>query len=384
MAFDDPLWIQSDGTAPVYSAREDRILLSVLFNEGVIRGLKPKQRVAGAQMRVQLEDGDFAIQGDDSSSPPQGMYIGRWTDDAVDANMFIITAAPGSGSRRDLLYIRVNDPNHGGPAGRNFTLGVVAGTPHATTPVLPAVPTSAIAVGEVLVATGTTSITTAMITDLRAVGGLKSELPIGTVLDYSGPEASIASFYPNYVPADGRAINRLTYFGYMRHVGTAHGSGDGSTTVNVADYRGRVGVGLDNMGTVDAGRLAGVNTLGASGGTETFTMIEGNLPPHSHSMQGHTHDAGHNHAASEAFESSLGGPRRAVGNYSAGGGAVRFQVPVIGNVSNDLEIVYITIPHRALTTGGPSSANTGNGNGTSTAISRMQPYILVNKIVKVA
>src|SRR6185437_4894148 len=68
-----------------------------------------------------------------------------------------------------------------------------------------------------------------------------------------------------------------------------YGNGDGATTFNVPDRRGRVIAGRDNMGPAGsgaAGRLtvagSGINgiELNASGGsqTETFTLLQANLP----------------------------------------------------------------------------------------------------------
>jgi microcystin-dependent protein len=57
-------------------------------------------------------------------------------------------------------------------------------------------------------------------------------------------------------------------------IGIAYGSGDGSTTFNVPDKRGRVSVGKDNMGGSTAGRITAAvsgldgTVLGASGGDQ--------------------------------------------------------------------------------------------------------------------
>jgi microcystin-dependent protein len=57
-------------------------------------------------------------------------------------------------------------------------------------------------------------------------------------------------------------------------------------TITLPDLRGRALFGLDDMGGSAAGRLAGATidqtTNGASGGADTVTLIEGNLPAHTH------------------------------------------------------------------------------------------------------
>ena len=66
------------------------------------------------------------------------------------------------------------------------------------------------------------------------------------------------------------------------------GTGDGSTTFNLPDLRGRVVAGQDDMGGSSADRLTGQtggvdgDTLGGSGGAETHTLTEAQLASHSH------------------------------------------------------------------------------------------------------
>lgn len=63
-----------------------------------------------------------------------------------------------------------------------------------------------------------------------------------------------------------------------------YGIGDGSTTFNVPDLRGRVGAGNDSMGGTSADRLTGASQplngdwLGFAAGDETNTIDSGNLP----------------------------------------------------------------------------------------------------------
>src|SRR5690606_11736458 len=71
-----------------------------------------------------------------------------------------------------------------------------------------------------------------------------------------------------------------------------YGLGDGSTTFNLPDLRGRTWVGLDNLGGTDAGRLDLPNAVGLSGGSQKVTLTTAEMPSHSHSMVAsgaHTH-----------------------------------------------------------------------------------------------
>jgi microcystin-dependent protein len=67
-------------------------------------------------------------------------------------------------------------------------------------------------------------------------------------------------------------------------VSTTYGVGDGTTTFNLPDLRGRGIAGADNMGGTDSGRLSLANTLGTTGGSETVTLTaaQSGVPAHSH------------------------------------------------------------------------------------------------------
>jgi microcystin-dependent protein len=82
----------------------------------------------------------------------------------------------------------------------------------------------------------------------------------------------------------GQAINRTDYVGLFTVIRTTYGTGDGTTTFNLPDLRGRVVAGKDNMGGSAASRLttdvAG-STLGATGGFQlqnTGANVPGGTP----------------------------------------------------------------------------------------------------------
>ncbi len=91
-----------------------------------------------------------------------------------------------------------------------------------------------------------------MVTKMRVAGvefpGML--VPIGSILAYSG-----ASAPTGWVLCDGAAISRTTYATLFAAIGTSFGTGDGSTTFNVPDLRGRVLVGKDDMGGTAASRV---------------------------------------------------------------------------------------------------------------------------------
>ena len=112
------------------------------------------------------------------------------------------------------------------------------------------------------------------------------EIPIGSGIEYWGSTAPSS----NYVFPYGQAISRTDYPICFARLGTTHGSGDGSTTFNLPDKRGRVSAALDNMGGPSAGRLtppasggvADSTTLGSAGGTKDHTLTSAQMPSHTH------------------------------------------------------------------------------------------------------
>lgn len=181
MAILTPNWLQNG----VYPARLDRLFIQKAFGdrELVFNGLQVTQNGAGAA-NVNIALGAVSIIGDDQVD--QGMYL-VFMDAAVVANP--MPAVPGANKRIDVISMRINDPQAGGPAGNNATLVVTQGVVSAS-PVAPATPTSAVAIAQVLRTAGDAAILTAMITDVAPRG----------VWPYTvGTGAAPASLPPNYL-----------------------------------------------------------------------------------------------------------------------------------------------------------------------------------------
>lgn len=115
---------------------------------------------------------------------------------------------------------------------------------------------------------------------LRSYFGSPTNLPLGAVVPYAGSTAPNGNFALAY----GQCISRTTYASLFAIVGTAYGSCDGSTTFGLPDLRGRVVVGLDNMGGTAAGRVTSAvsgldgTVLGGTGGAQSMTIAQANLP----------------------------------------------------------------------------------------------------------
>lgn len=98
-------------------------------------------------------------------------------------------------------------------------------------------------------------------------------VPVGTVILYAG------LFSPNkYTICDGRAISRSTFQALYNIIGTYFGTGDGSTTFNLPDFRGRVPIGV-GTGSGLTSKVLG-QRLGAE--THLLTANESGLRDHLH------------------------------------------------------------------------------------------------------
>ena len=115
-------------------------------------------------------------------------------------------------------------------------------------------------------------------------------LPIETFSITAGIRGGIVGGLAMIVPA-----------GLFGLIGTTYGSGDGSTTFNIPDLRGRVTAFLDNMGGSAAGRIGTAlstdggtingQALGSAGGSSTHVQATGEMAQHNHSLSdpGHVH-----------------------------------------------------------------------------------------------
>jgi len=108
-------------------------------------------------------------------------------------------------------------------------------------------------------------------------------VPAGTILAYAGSSVPLG-----FLLCDGAAVSRTTYAALFVFIGTTYGAGDGSTTFNVPDLRGRVTMGVDGAANrVTAASTGGSNadTLGGAGGAETHTLSSSEMPAHTHTVE---------------------------------------------------------------------------------------------------
>jgi microcystin-dependent protein len=119
---------------------------------------------------------------------------------------------------------------------------------------------------------------------LHGFYGNPYSIPLGATLDYWLPTSPNSAFVFPF----GQPISRSTYATLFAAMGTTYGPGDGSTTFNLPDLRGRVVASPDNMGGgTDPNRLTGSptlalvrNSIGGTGGAAGVALSTSNLPPY--------------------------------------------------------------------------------------------------------
>ena len=130
-----------------------------------------------------------------------------------------------------------------------------------------------------------------------------SLVPTGSVLAFSGPTAP-----KGYLVCDGSAVSRTTYATLFAMIGTAHGTGDGSTTFNLPDYRGRFLRGVSGNSANDPNKATRVamNTGGNAGN------LVGTVQAQATAKNG-LYDNGHAHSTVNTNQSGTAG-----GIYTSG------------------------------------------------------------------
>jgi len=138
-------------------------------------------------------------------------------------------------------------------------------------------------------------------------------IPSGVVFPFAGTTAPFG-----YLVCDGSAVSRAEYKELFQAIGTSHGSGDGSTTFNIPDYRGRFLRGVDGTAGLDPDKASRTAmNVGGNTGNNVGSI-------QSDAFQGHNHEFKNQWAAgATGYNHNRGDWQGYGGTYSGGRNDVR-------------------------------------------------------------
>lgn len=104
----------------------------------------------------------------------------------------------------------------------------------------------------------------------RLILRLKDLDPVGAY------KCSIKDTIGGYLKCDGSAVSRSVYADLFALIGTSFGSGDGTSTFNLPDFKGRL------FGCIGVGQGLTQRNLGNKSGSETNVLTAAQMPSHQH------------------------------------------------------------------------------------------------------
>lgn len=181
-------------------------------------------------------------------------------------------------------------------------------------------------------------------------------VPSGVIWPYGGTSAPTG-----FLLCDGTAVSRTTYSALFLTIGTTFGNGDGSTTFNLPNMKGRVPVGA---GTYTDPVLGSVTrTLGTSAGEASHVQTLSEMATHDHGGGAHTHQT------VKLVSSSIGLTNtNSVAQARSLGDAADYNLVSDNTAGANAGITS-------------STANIGYA-GLSDPANVMQPYVVTNYIIK--
>ncbi len=186
---------------------------------------------------------------------------------------------------------------------------------------------------------------------------------VGSVQSYSGSTTPTS-----YLLCNGQAVSRVTYVDLFNVIGTTYGTGNGSTTFNLPNLTGNIVVGHNSSDT-------DFNILGKTGGAKSITLTTNQIPGHTHAFTGNTA------TTSSAGSHSHTGVNTSYFYTPRGTGTSEMSGLSSGSNWNDRGITRRNtnaVSHAHTVT--PAGTNTSTGSNQ--AHNNLQPYIVMNYIIK--
>ena len=191
--------------------------------------------------------------------------------------------------------------------------------------------------------------------------------PPGVVLPYAGAVAP-----EGWLLCDGTAISRTTYGSLFSAISTTYGTGDGSTTFTLPDFRGVYPRGAGTNSTTNYGGVTGHTpaggSLGSKGGQKTAKNGLGNAASGiSVSLNGMNQNAAHGH--------SIGNVRRAGLLYANGPYGPAWEDAGTGTLTS---AASVNTDHVHTLSSGSATAQIISGDTETTP-----SFLAVNYIIKI-
>lgn len=133
-------------------------------------------------------------------------------------------------------------------------------------------------------------------------------LPVGCIVPFTSDTVP-----ENWLLCDGQAVSRTEYDLLFSIIGTTYGVGDGSTTFNLPNLKGRVAVGKDSTQTE-------FDNLGETGGEKTHTLTVSEMPSHSHNISSNSIGASSTARVGSGNYAYVGNPTGTIVISETGGG----------------------------------------------------------------
>lgn len=186
-------------------------------------------------------------------------------------------------------------------------------------------------------------------------------VPPGSVSAYAGINVP-----GGWLHCDGSAIDRTIYADLFAAIGSTYGNGDGVTTFNIPNLRGRNVIGLNSSET-------DFDALGETGGAKRHTLTTDEMPAHTHTITDvqHAHtatDSGHTHE----YQNNSG--NQGVDNVFGSSDAAD-QVEYTTTTNTGYAIITVADSYTGIT------GTNSTGGGQSHNI--LDPYMALRYIIKV-
>jgi microcystin-dependent protein len=199
-------------------------------------------------------------------------------------------------------------------------------------------------------------------------------MPTGSITQFAGSTAP-----SGWLTCDGTAVSRTTFADLFAAIGTTYNTGgEAGTDFRLPNMKGRVPVGFDSAQTE-------FDALGEAGGAKTHTLTTAEMPSHTHTQNSHNHtqDA-HGHSINDPSHShgmqamgSNPSDNTGTNGYVLTGASADTQGgfrSILGNFTG------VTVNGNTATNQATTATNQNTGGGG--AHNNLQPYIVLNYIIK--